>query len=1138
MLRQRLVYSSLALGVALGGCARTLDEGFNPEDRPNPDNVVVAQFDPTNPIPALQLTPTPTALAQLVDEQGNLLPDLNKEQIAPDECERPTAAQCLTLPQVAGWPTTTPVTLYFSGEIDASSLDTDSVMPGIRLFEVGGPLGATPVPYTFAQAPRPAPNEGCSSAAVNSAGTTDPVFGLPVGVNGSAPAIGYQDADIPPGNVVILTPNRPLKPLTQYFVLVESFDAGGLRDTSGNKLEPSDLFFLLNQDQANAPVVASGEIPSALLQAQVVGSALASICRKRIACADAANQDADACMGEPTECTVTNDDGSQTLTNADLTEREAMAFAAIVGGSGQSLFGLYNFFDQLITTVTTAGLVENRSNLILANVWSTGPDGGPELSFDPAPADGGAPVLPFPNSQLLTATSSGARQVTLPLPPEGDSSRALFLGLNTLNGFSNTAPISIPVSASVDQASLANAIFMYPVDENGMVPAGSMPVPLDISTSSASADTLGSIVLRPVFPLQQNQEYVIGVTNDLMTTDGESFGANSTFSLLKTPFPFIDAMGTVDPRIFPVLQCGALGPDGSFPNDAQVQGLAALLETSLNHSDFLRAFAALESAPTPLPRENVAMAFSYHTQDITGTVDAVKNALLPNVWEQLDGRPRVSGPLVELTGSSTIAQFIDVVGNLCVPICQQGATSLMPNECLVDDGMGGMAPNPQLPQEVVCQLAVSIVAGQLDRAALYVMKGYRSTVGNPYVAGNFTPQSIMQPEVIDIPFWVINSGGPAPAEGFPVAIFQHGLGQTKETGFFIANSLAGVNTEGGRATILMDLPFHGSRASDIVDNTTGAPCTDANGIANIDPSMVQCDPQTGMCANGCDGLQDPSASGFLSPQLFATRDNFRQGTIDQLTLLRTIQEESMPGGALDFLDGTKVGYIGQSLGSITGGNLASYTNQGDLEAIALNVGGALLLVRCLNTVPTISAPLFAALAAAGVCEFNEMGNPASGCQDTPAWRQFQLIAQWILDPGDPLGTSIGVVGERMANPAPLGRDKVLMQMSRPDPVVPNITSGLLGIAYGMDVSFIPTANGISVDSNDTNFAVYDFSMLPQATVGSGCHGFILAPTCGTDLIDTLCNTLGAQQQAAVFVDTAGATLPAPRPAQVAGQACN
>ncbi|MCA9556112.1 MAG: hypothetical protein KC933_39165, partial [Myxococcales bacterium] len=139
------------------------------------------------------------------------------------------------------------------------------------------------------------------------------------------------------------------------------------------------------------------------------------------------------------------------------------------------------------------------------------------------------------------------------------------------------------------------------------------------------------------------------------------------------------------------------------------------------------------------------------------------------------------------------------------------------------------------------------------------------------------------------------------------------------------------------------------------------------------------------------------------------------------------------------------------------------------------------------------------------------------------FRQFLLTAQWALDPGDPLATSIGVH-------AGIGPQNVMIQMAQPDPVVSNLASIALAGSYGYLTEGSPLAS---------HFEVFDMSALPQAAEGSGCHGFLLSPlasngeACGACLTEALCNSIGAQIQAAGFLEAGDGSVP-PRPDSVAG----
>lgn len=1076
MFRPRLTSQSIlvvgAAALTAFGCARDIEI----EPAPDPTAVVVAQFDPTNAIPVLQLVPSPTALAQKPDGT------IDQDAVAPEDCEYPTAAQCLAF--VTGWPTTALPTYYFTGTANGEGklLDETTIADGIKLYEQT-PGGLSEVAYQPVISAIPAPPAACQQ-----------------GGNGSDPPRTYTAAEVPQGIQVVL--RAALKPDTSYFVVIKSSVDGGLRDINGKVVEPSRLYALLNVKPEFEPIAADGTIKDGLLRSNVSGTVLA----QRF--------------------------GGRSL--AELTTDEKAQYDQFYQASAVRLRGLYSFFNAVGGALETARVITDRKEAILMNTWRTGAAPATTIEFDPL-----AQKVPFPNVQLLTQPDpTDATKLKVALPPSATDSptaAALKAGLNTLDGFSTTAPMVITASDNLDVASLTGKIVMYPVNDQG-APDSASPVPLTIGTSTKTATSPFTITIRPTRPLAENQNYVVAVLagsgeDVLKDANGKPVVPNSTFNFLKIPGKFIEGedLATLNPALLRPLQCSTLQDPtkARLATDAEVIATAQTLENSLQHPRWLSAFESLEMLSTPVPRTNVIMAWNHKTQSISSLVQTVKTQLLPGVWEPAAAGPRVVGPVATYSGTSSIAALVGVVPRLCVPICQAGEMepAIARDACV--DGNG--APAAAVATNPICALAVSIVAGRLERADLYFLRTYRATTGSPYTSGTFTPTTIMTPAVENIPFWVIRgtvpNGTTVPAEGYPVAIFQHGLGQVKESGFYIANTLARINANAnqGWATVLMDLPFHGARASDLTRLVNGneVPCVDSTTmLPNVNPDDVTCDFQTRVCTGGCDNVQDSSGTGFLSTNVFSARDNFRQSTIDQLTLLRAIQQESDAGEVLEFLDGARVGYIGQSLGAITGGNFAAYATPAELDAAVLNVGGGSLTTILINTVPQISAGLFAALAQAGVCEFKEAGNPASGCKPTPAFNQFLLTAQWALDPGDPLATSVNVT-----KAGGYGVDNVLMQMSLPDPVVTNLAT--YALAY----------SGYGIPPGNNRLQIYDFTTLPNATVQSGCHGFILAPTCGACLVDTLCNTLGAQEQAALFLETDAQTIAPPRPLQVAGFPC-
>ena len=446
MFRPRLTSQSIlvigAAAMTAFGCARDIEI----EPAPDPSAVVIAQFDPTNAIPVLQLVPSPTALAQKPDGT------IDQAAVEPEECEYPTAAQCLAF--VAGWPTTALPTYYFTGTANAEGklLDETTITDGIKLYE-STPGGLSEVAYQPVISAIPAPPAACQQ-----------------GGNGSDPMRTYTAAEVPQGIQVVL--RAALKTGTDYFVVVKSTVDGGLRDANGKVVEASRLYSLLNVKPEFEPIAADGTIKDGLLRSNVAGTVL-----------------------------VQRFNGK---TFEELDDAQKAQYKQYYEASALRLRGLYSFFNQVATGLETARVITDRKETILINAWKTGsPTPPPEtvIEFDPL-----AQKVPFPNVQLLTQPDpNDGTKLKVALPPSANDSptaAALKAGLNTLDGFSTTAPMVLTASNDLDVASLAGKIVMYAVNDQGM-PVGDA-VPLTVGTATKTASTPFTITIRPTRPLAEN----------------------------------------------------------------------------------------------------------------------------------------------------------------------------------------------------------------------------------------------------------------------------------------------------------------------------------------------------------------------------------------------------------------------------------------------------------------------------------------------------------------------------------------------------------------------------------------------------------------------------------------------------------
>ncbi len=172
-----------------------------------------------------------------------------------------------------------------------------------------------------------------------------------------------------------------------------------------------------------------------------------------------------------------------------------------------------------------------------------------------------------------------------------------------------------------------------------------------------------------------------------------------------------------------------------------------------------------------------------------------------------------------------------------------------------------------------------------------------------------------------IPVTIVVPKGPAPAAGFPVVIFQHGLGSDRSVIAAMANELA----RAGIATFAIDAPLHGLRAAGAEDATSQGKGTYA----------------------GPDGLPDTGNSLALLAMTadlrsaLAARDNFWQAVLDLVQLRRLVGNVDLSvvadefGGIAPVLDTSHVAYFGWSMGGQLGAMLSGVEPRASIDPFVL-----------------------------------------------------------------------------------------------------------------------------------------------------------------------------------------------------------
>jgi dienelactone hydrolase len=632
----------------------------------------------------------------------------------------------------------------------------------------------------------------------------------------------------------------------------------------------------------------------------------------------------------------------------------------------------------------------------------------PVVEFDPSNK-----IVPFPNNLLLDPATG---KVNLPQQcGETATTKALREGvLNKLDGFGQfEAALTVTFSEGVDMASLADRVVLYKraTGTTAADPATATPIPVitrlttavRFDASCTAPTTVPQLAIIPRVPLEQNSTYVVALLDGIKTVNGGTFQASGTWRLIR---------GATDPV---TIVEGVIVADQT-PLDP---GIAADRESLLGidllwkvHAQGLKFLTDKQHE-----REKILIAWEFKTQTSIDPLD-------PTVA----GSPATKVATTPLAGNASQTANID---RLTAPY----------NQCQVTDsnaqcylkivlGKGNYTTGNAICGQVGCAAIGDVVGSGL------VSKQYQIDTPNAYTGTGAKPvpgpwsdpksPTEVKDETISVLGWVPATA--APATGYPVVIFQHGLGQGKTNAFAIAGSLANA----GFLTVAIDAVAHDSRAVRI-SNAAALGCTDVATSTRLD--------------KGPSPIDFPQCyAPFLSTNLGATRDAIRQTVLDQQRLVAALKACGTTACNSVKIDPTKIVYLGQSLGGIIGA--ISVGLMPDIKAAALNVTGvgwvdilentATLRIQCLLVDGLIDAGILVGE------KSSPPGNPTMGLCTTPAWKtqpgyqQFSVIGRWIFDPADPANYT-----------RKLAQKRVLLQEVDKDTVVPNLTTANLGALLGL-----------------------------------------------------------------------------------------
>jgi len=632
------------------------------------------------------------------------------------------------------------------------------------------------------------------------------------------------------------------------------------------------------------------------------------------------------------------------------------------------------------------------------------------------------------------------------------------------------------------------------------------------------------ILIEPLHPLNPSTTYIVAVTKGLRAASGVPVAPNEFFPLVNSDTAICDLAGTSadlldcdDPAALadaaarldaPILNVmGAPMPDplgGPTPISGTAAALVRLRTLETLRGALVRPTVAgmnslFEAIGEPaIPDDDLVIAWSFTTQAIGATLQTLNAiqtaktfavAAVPNSGAgDVDGNGRLgTGELgtglantadIHVGRLLQVPYYLDAVDEASDTQSQKVASQLgyWHNNGAVTTGATGVWPavvfdhdmDPATsPIPAPCSGPPFEFVAPVSTTNCYriPIAGGNDAQGNPWGSLEDLPVMITVPNA--------NSGQTQPAGGWPVVIFQHGITGNRTQMLAIAPTLASA----GFVTVSIDLPLHGIFSGPFFQD-------DFERHFELDVATG-----SGSCLSNTagDGSPDPSGTCFINLGSLATsRDNLRQAVADLIHVVKSLQavdETSLDldnDALTDDIDGTRIHFVGLSLGSIVGTTMLGVNT--DVQAASLSVpGGGIgkLLDSSASFGPVIAAGLAGtAFLGAGT---NGVGSPFEG---TDTYETFVRFAQHLVDPADPINYAVA------AN----ANHPIHMTMVENDTVVPNHAN----TTCPADISTLPPGVGATAASNalaDTRDAACDAGIDlvgTNSTTQAACNGNVAA----------------------------------------------
>ncbi len=640
-------------------------------------------------------------------------------------------------------------------------------------------------------------------------------------------------------------------------------------------------------------------------------------------------------------------------------------------------------------------------------------------------------AVPFPTDLAFSGTTDLTLNASLPVPSDpANSANGPVRAINALDGWSTVAPwrfnLSVAPRANTLVAGQSIRVFKVSINPTTRTVTSVQRelAATEFAVVQAPSDATGkTIAIVPTKPLEELSSYMAVVTDDVKDANGNDATPDQTYFLTQRTSPLITPVSQTG-RSTCVTQAQSTDPLLPVSSACSLEPLRLITNSH-------EAAAASQG----IPRSEIVLTWTATTQSITPVLSMTRSITT------------ASTATLAPSGLTTAAAGLPPIADIIVGV--------MPVKYYLD---APTAQNPTGPLTGNWQAAAGAYTVPFNALGLDPTST-NLTYANPVPVAKST-------QVIPVLATVPNaaSGRTKPAAGWPVVIFQHGITRNRADALAISATMAAQ----GFAVVAIDQPLHGIRSIDPGINGFYIENTPFGAIANERTFDLDLSNNT-TGAPSPDGVVDSSGTYTINlSSLLTSRDNLRQAVADLFTLAKTIPTMSVDGDATPDFDGSRIFFVGQSLGSIVGLNFVTLEDTVSTAVLSVPGGG---IAQMLNGSATFGPRIRAGLAASGINA------------GTPTFDSFLGAAQQAIDSADPLNFAARSVasGDKILLHEVVGGGSVL-----PDQVIPNSVTG----APLSGTEPLIRALGLSTITSSTQAA----AIRGAVRFTAGDHGSLLSTT--------------------------------------------